>query len=942
MARIFLIISSLLFACAGYSQTVDFTYQGANGQFCSPASVQFTSSASGTPSGYVWSFGNGIRAYTANPTASYIGSGSYVVKLIAIYPTGTVETSKTVVISPRVLPTLSADNEYICQPGVVNFSAASSGMITSYEWDYGDSTGLSSTPGNASTHNYANYGTYNAIVKATDVTGCVGYDTLNIEVKRPPITGAVTPTGGCIPSTSNFTSSVELPTGGSVSSYVWNFGDGTPTISSGSGSIGHAYTVVGGYQPTLTITTNQGCSNSFNYEAVAFGTPPTGHVASAQDTVVCGSETPVFFSTATNANKYTWDFGDSVIQNVTDTVASHKYKTLGVKTVSVTPYYNNCPGTTISFPIRIIGVIATYKYGNTCSDKTAFTFTNTSLGIQSTVAWDFGDSSLVVNTTNTAHNYPDEGAYPTSLTITDSTTGCQDIYSEIIYTAAPGLINPDTSICRNSYTDFSIADNFTNPAATYDWYAAGKYYNTGGTPSITVTAEILGSFNNYVIVRNGAGIYCPDTLYLGKNMIVRGPDLNYDVPSDICAEKTINILNYSKPFQASDPINEYYWNYGSTFDYDSVYQPLPYAYGGDGGGYTVTLAAKDIRGCVDTLRKAINVRRIPFLVTLPRIDTLCAGASTSLFAFHDNPIIWSPAASLSCNNCDTVTAQPTATTLYKVTSTNSFNCTVEDSVLVKLYSQFTVSKVSPDPYICLNDQVQLEVAPKDKLVVWSPAAGLSGSTIHNPVANPTQTTVYTATLTDSVGCFSNSVDVTVYVKSLPQVDAGPDLLISYNTPFTLTPVYSSNVRSYLWTPSTGLSCTTCAAPGGIALKSMSYTIEVTSDSGCVAKDSINLTIDCKDAYILMPKAFTPNNDNLNDTYYPITRGVKNINRFIIYNRGGQVIFEARNFRPNDKFKSWDGYFKGEPQSPGSFVYVLEAVCDTGETLKKSGSLILLR
>ncbi|MDO9375103.1 MAG: PKD domain-containing protein [Ferruginibacter sp.] len=942
MARIFLIISFVLFACAGYSQTVDFTYQGANGVLCSPATVKFTATATGSPTGYVWSFGNGLRSYTANPSTMY-SSGSYTVKLIVIYASGTVETTKTIVVLPKILPQLAADKEYICQPGVVNFSTSSNGGSLSYEWNFGDSTGPLSTAVSSANHTYNAFGSYSVLVKATDTTGCSGMDTLLVEVKRPPIVATVAPPSGCIPSSPIFTSTVTLPVNGSVQNYTWNFGDGTPAVSTNSGTITHTYSKVGGFLPTLDIVTNEGCTNSFSFPAVAYGTPPTNHQAYPNDTVFCGSETPRFVATAVDANRYFWDFGDGTSASVRDTTITHKYDSLGLKTVVVTPYFNECPGTPISFTIRISGVIATYDYSNTCSDRKTFQFTNTTQGNQSSTLWEYGDSSPTASTLNTQHTYPALGTFLTKLTVVDLITGCTDSFSRTIYMGNPAVVNSDTSICRNTITNFSVSNSFPNPEASYSWSVVGQNINTNGTPSLSVKASIFGNFNNAVIIQNGVGIYCPDTVSLGSTILVRGPLLDYNLPANICMSEFVNIKNDSRPYIPGDVVNEWFWNYNyeNTFTYDSIYQPLPYQYAGT-GIYYVRLDAKDNRGCVDSLVKQVNVRPIPFLQVLPHVDTVCAGSSDTLIAFHDNPIIWSPSATLTCNNCDTVLATPATTTLYKITTTNSFNCTIEDSILVKVFPQFTVSKVGPDPYICLNEQVQLEVAPKDKLVVWSPAAGLSSSTIHNPVANPTQTTVYTATLSDSVGCFSNSIDVTVYVKSLPQVDAGPDLLISYNTPFTFTPVYSSNVRAYLWTPSTGLSCTSCAAPGGIALKSMSYTIEVTSDSGCVAKDSINLTIDCKDAYILMPKAFTPNNDNLNDTYYPITRGVKNINRFIIYNRGGQVIFEARNFRPNDKFKSWDGYFKGEPQSPGSFVYVLEAVCDTGETLKKSGSLILLR
>ena len=118
--------------------------------------------------------------------------------------------------------------------------------------------------------------------------------------------------------------------------------------------------------------------------------------------------------------------------------------------------------------------------------------------------------------------------------------------------------------------------------------------------------------------------------------------------------------------------------------------------------------------------------------------------------------------------------------------------------------------------------------------------------------------------------------------------------------------------AYAWTPATQLNCTNCAAPDGIATHTQTYTVTVTSDSGCIAKDNVTVFVDCKDANLLLPAAFTPNDDKLNDYFYPLTTGVQVILRFSIYNRQGQLIFQAKNFEPNNKMFGWDGNLKGRP------------------------------
>ena len=92
----------------------------------------------------------------------------------------------------------------------------------------------------------------------------------------------------------------------------------------------------------------------------------------------------------------------------------------------------------------------------------------------------------------------------------------------------------------------------------------------------------------------------------------------------------------------------------------------------------------------------------------------------------------------------------------------------------------------------------------------------------------------------------------------------------------------------------------------------------------------------------MPTAFTPNNDNLNDYFYPITRGIKKIVRFSIHNRQGQLVFESKDQFPNNKLSGWDGNFKGMPQTSAAYIYTLEAICEAGETLYDKGSFLLVR
>ncbi len=940
MSKFILLFYLIFFALKGNSQTADFTYTSSNGLFCGQASVQFNQISSGSPSGFFWTFGNGTASNLANPQITFTKPGSYTVKMVVIYQQNTVSVVKTITINAVPNLNIGYDRNYICQPGIINFKANTNGNIQSYNWDFGDGSAKVSDSTGSEVHNFLALGSYTVNLFVKDISGCSATAQTVIKVSPVSTTGTATPSSGCIPAAVKLSVNPIIPLNSAVSSYIWDFGDGSSTVSTAVNTINHTFNKVGSYLPTVTINTTEGCTNIYNFNTIAFGIPPTNENAYAIKSTICGSETASFVATGTNANAYYWNFGDGTSIISLDTGVTHKYKTLGTKNVAAVPNFNGCVGNAIVIPINIIGVIASYDYSDNCVDKRTFLLNNTSQGNISSTIWDFGDGSPMANTLNATHTYPLAGAFPTTLKITDNITGCSDVNLQTIYTAAPQLINSDTSICRNSMTTFSLANNYNNPGALYTWYVAGKKIGPIPDSTLITKTTIFGKFNNYVVINNG-GQYCADTIQLDHPIQVRGPKLNFTAPAAICLGNTVTVIDSSMPYRPQDPVTLYYWNFGASNLNDTTYQPQPYLYG-VAGTYNVQLTATDILGCTDSLVKPVNVSSIPYLFVIPKTDTLCSGMTDTLVVLHSDSITWSPGTYLSCATCDTVITSATTNTTYHITASNQAGCSTTDSIVVKVFPPFTATSFQTNAYVCLNDTIRLHVDPRGKKIVWTPAAGLSNPNGYDPVASPTANTVYKATLTDSVGCFSSTININVTIKSLPTVDAGPNQFYPYNASFTLNPKYSNNVTSYNWTPGNLLNCNTCPDPSGVATKSNTYYIAVTSDSGCVAKDSVRISVECKASYLLMPSAFTPNGDNLNDFFYPLTRGVQSIIRFSIYDRLGNLVFEAKNFPPNEKTFGWNGTVHGAYQPTAVFVYYMEALCESGEKLYKKGSVVLVR
>lgn len=944
MNRLLLVAISFSFILTSPCQTVDFTFISNNGSYCNPSTVIFKQACTGNPLGFLWDFGNNRHSDKPIDSTSYTDAGTYIVKLTAIFENTTLEVSKTIVINLTPAVGIGYDKNYICQPGTIKFKATGGAPGAKYDWNFGDKTTPVSTLSDTISHFFTKFGTDTVKLQTTSSSGCIGTASTIITVKSPSMSIQVSQVNGCVPATVNFTGTVALPVNSSVTSYTWNFKDGSRPVVSNGNTATHTYLSPGDYIPSLSIISTEGCTNTFNYDKLYFGIPPTNHIAFPKTNSVCGSDSAVFITKATNANRYFWTFGDGTSVSTKDTIIRHKYNTIGTKNVRVNAYYNECGtiGPSLRLQVSIVGVIAKYDWSNTCSNKSTYSFRDTSSGTPTSSLWIFGDGKQQANTTTAVHSFPVPGQFATTLSMHDAVSGCSDSISKIIYTAAPKLHTPDSSICRKDTVSVSILDNYTDTSARYTWSIAGSQAGPTKHDTTSIRANNFGSFNNFVVIDRGAQ-NCPDTIKSPKLFIVKGPVLNFTAPAGICLNTPLVIVNNSKAYIASDTIQHWYWNFTGSSINDSAFQPAPFKFK-SAGTYTIKLKAIDKNGCEDTLTQSVVVNPVPYLhLNAPTTNSICAGQPVTMIAVHSNELLWSPATNVSCTTCDTVIVTPNVSTTYYATVTNSFNCIVQDSNHININVPFTATVAPPDVYLCLGETTNVDVNPKGKKILWSPAAGLSDPSVYNPVITATNSVTYIATLSDSTGCpNSSTTTLNVHLKSAPLVNAGPDKFYSKGTAFSLSPIYGSNIISYLWTPAALLSCSSCPEPNGVANSNQLFVIKVTSDSGCVASDSVFIGVDCNSNYIFMPKAFTPNNDNLNDVFYPMATGMKSIIRFAIYNRQGQAIFESRNFPPNTKQYGWDGKYKGIDQSAGGYIYTLETECEAGGKISKEGNVLLIR
>jgi gliding motility-associated-like protein len=123
-------------------------------------------------------------------------------------------------------------------------------------------------------------------------------------------------------------------------------------------------------------------------------------------------------------------------------------------------------------------------------------------------------------------------------------------------------------------------------------------------------------------------------------------------------------------------------------------------------------------------------------------------------------------------------------------------------------------------------------------------------------------------------------------------------------------------------------------------ESLTYVLTAKTEDGCSAPARVNIKLECDEARISIPNAFTPNRDGLNDLF--VIKGISLIKHMVIYNRWGEKVFKRNNFNPSDPASCWDGNLNGMEASTGTYVYFVEMQCPMGGSISRKSTVILFR
>ena len=252
-------------------------------------------------------------------------------------------------------------------------------------------------------------------------------------------------------------------------------------------------------------------------------------------------------------------------------------------------------------------------------------------------------------------------------------------------------------------------------------------------------------------------------------------------------------------------------------------------------------------------------------------------------------------------------------------------CSRTDSINVN-FNPLPIVNLGNDATLCPGETRTLDATTNGATsYLWQDAST-------NPIFNATGPDRYGVEVMVSDCSGMDSVELSL--NPLLTVNLGNDTVLCQGAALTLDATVSG--ATYVWQDGS-------TAPTFNVTDSGTYWVEVTSNCE-IAVDTLSILFEDCICNISFPNSFTPNSDNKNDQFSPVTNCEFREYRFVIFDRWGEKMFET-----NDYNDSWDGTYKGSLCPTGIYVYDIGYVFERLSSFQdrrvfqeKQGRLMLLR
>ncbi|WP_290865371.1 PKD-like domain-containing protein, partial [Flavobacterium sp.] len=283
---------------------------------------------------------------------------------------------------------------------------------------------------------------------------------------------------------------------------------------------------------------------------------------------------------------------------------------------------------------------------------------------------------------------------------------------------------------------------------------------------------------------------------------------------------------------------------------------------------------------------------------------------------------------------------------YLVTVTDANGCTQQAQYSINRPAPLLPGVLTKTVFDCTTKYVQQTFVAQVSggvppyQLAWS-SGTVSGA--NNEMMTTNQNGMVLLSVTDAIGCKANySLNVEVPKLGTASFTANSYAYSTYGAYSIQDPIQFTNTATgdyigVVWDFGDGtFSTEPNPVHSFINPKDYVVTQTVTYPFGCIEIQKITLVVG-KGYVLVVPNAFTPNNDRLNDTFRPVTKGLKNV-RLDIYDTWGSLIYSET----GDVLRGWDGKIKGSNSENGNYYCKVSGATFYGTIVNENHPFVLIK
>jgi PKD repeat protein len=570
--------------------------------------IDFDASGSYDPDGYIvsysWDFGDGNTDSGITVSHSYVDDGEYTVALRVVDDDGTVggKTASIVVKNRPPVADLTTSAAILNKEETVTFDASGSydpdGYIVDYSWDFGDGN---TATGVTVSHSYPASGTYTVTLTVTDDDGATDTTTTTKTVRnKPPVAIFTESTENVyVNEKITFNAAGSYDPDGTIVNYLWDFGDGNTATGV---TVFHAYADNGSYSVTLTVTDNDGATDSAHATKIVMNRSPVAIFTESAHTVSTNENIHFDASESYDPDgtivSYSWNFGDG--DTVTGVSVSHSYAASGTYTVTLTVTDDDGATDSITATKTVMNRAPVASFTETAeivdTEETISFDASDSYDPDGTIvdySWDFGDGTKGT-AVSVQHAYSQDGTYTVTLTVTDN-DGATDTTeaTKTVLNRSPIASFTESahtvSSSENIHFDASESHDPDGVIVSYSWDFGDGNTATGVEVDHTYEDDSVYTVTLTVIDDDDATGSATAT----KNVLNRPPLASFTENATIVSQDEAIHFDASDSYDPDGTIVNYLWDFGDGNTATGVTSDHAYS---EDGNYTVTLTVTDNDG----------------------------------------------------------------------------------------------------------------------------------------------------------------------------------------------------------------------------------------------------------------------------------------------------------------------------------------------------------